>query len=327
MLSIDLYYFFKILSTPYDKFNLLSKEKCNVSDNIFEDLYLKKCFNSLWLKKLNSQINNIKYKYKFNIIEKNHNLLKIKFNYLQSFTLNNSPKGVISSSLDEYILILNKSDHKFKIIFLANKEESPELYEDMLKKDLLQIINIISSNKIGIWSSKIKVLDRLYKKYLENNNCYRTPYTSDRSFSYDPLKACKYAEKFALTPNKDYTSFEGIGGDCTNFISQSIHFGGLKTSNSWKPYSNAWVRVEDLYSYIIKNKLGFEVNKNSPFKKGTIVQFYTPKIGRFFHSGIITHLLPDGDYLYCCHSYNKLNYPLSLTYPIMYPKIRGIEIY
>ncbi len=105
MLSIDLYYFFKILSTPYDKFNLLSKEKYNISDNIFEDLYLKKCFNSLWQKKLNQQINNLKHKYKFNIIEKNHNLLKIKFNYLQSFTLSNSPKGIISYSLDKYILI------------------------------------------------------------------------------------------------------------------------------------------------------------------------------------------------------------------------------
>ncbi|AOR23301.1 amidase domain-containing protein [Clostridium taeniosporum] len=327
MLLRDLHYFYKILSTPYDKFNLFLKGKHNLNENILEDLYLKKCFNSLWIKKLNINPSNIKTKYKYKILEKNCNLIKIKFKYLKSFSLSNSPKGIISYSLDEYLLILTKTHHRFKIIFLVNKEENPNLYEEILKKDILQITNIISSNKISVWSSKIKVLDRLYDKYLKINNCYRTPYSIPTSSSYNPLKACEYAEKFALKANPEYKSFEGIGGDCTNFVSQALYSGGLKNSNTWKPYSNAWVRVEELYLYIIKNELGMELKENIPLKKGDIIQFYTPKLGRFFHSGIITHILPDGDYLYCCHSYNKLNYPLSLTYPILYPKIRSIEIY
>ena len=51
------------------------------------------------------------------------------------------------------------------------------------------------------------------------------------------------------------------------------------------------------------------------YHKGCLIQFYTPKIGRFFHNGFITYELPNNDYLYCCHSYNKLNYPLSEIYP------------
>ncbi|SFC74343.1 amidase domain-containing protein [Clostridium uliginosum] len=326
MLLIDLYNFYKLLSIPYDKLNSINKKKINIADSIFEDLYLKKSFNHIWRKKLNSPITKVESKFNYKILEKSFDLIKIKFNYKESFILNNSPKGVISCFIDEYIIILEKSNSKFKIIFLTNKEEDPLLYDNILKKDLIQIKNLIYLDKTSIWSSKLKVLDRFYNKFLESTNFYRSPYSKSKKNNYDALKACSYAEKYALIPNDEYKSFEGSGGDCTNFVSQIIHFGGINTSSSWNPYSNAWVRVEELYSYLIYNKIAFEVNITEPMTKGSIIQFYTPKIGTFFHSGVITYPLPDGDYLYCCHSYNKLNYPLSLIYPILYPKLRNIEI-
>ncbi|GAA0078080.1 amidase domain-containing protein [Clostridium sp. CTA-5] len=326
MLFVSLHKFYHILSTPYDKFNLLLKKNFNITDSIFDDLYLKKFFNHLWISKTNSNISKIKSKYSYKVIEKNLNLIKIKFNYIYSFSFDNFPTGIKSVSIDEYLIILKKINKKYKIIFLVNKEEEPYLYKNVFEQNLFEIDSLINSDRINIWSSKIKVLDRLYKKFLETTNFYRTPYSENKEFNYNPLLACEYAEKFALVPNDQYKLFEGSGGDCTNFVSQSINFAGIETTKIWKPYSNSWVRVEELYSYLISNKIGIEIKNDSPMTKGSIIQFYTPKIGRFSHSGIITHTLSNGDYLYCCHSYNKLNYPLSLSYPTIYPKIRNIEI-
>lgn len=326
MLFVNLHKFYHILSTPYDKFNLLSKKNFNITDSIFDDIYLKKFFNHLWISKLNSNISKIKSKYNYKVIEKNFDLIKIKFNYTYSFSFDNFPKDIKSFSIDEYLIILKKINKKYKIVFLVNKEEEPCLYENVFKQNLFQIDSLINSNRISIWNSKIKVLDRLYKKFLKATTFYRTPYSENKEFNYNPLMACEYAEKFALVPNEQYKLFEDFGGDCTNFVSQAINFGGIRTTKSWKPYSNSWVRVEDLYSYLIYNKIGVKIPEESPMTKGSIIQFYNPKIGRFAHSGIITHTLSNGDYLYCCHSYNKLNYPLSLSYPVIYPKIRNIEI-
>ena len=43
---------------------------------------------------------------------------------------------------------------------------------------------------------------------------------------YNREKAVEYAHKWAFERNPAYYNFEGIGGDCTNFISQCIHAGG-----------------------------------------------------------------------------------------------------
>ncbi|MBW6409713.1 amidase domain-containing protein [Clostridium sp. YB-6] len=327
MLFVTLHKFYHILSTPYDKFNLLSKKNFNITDSIFDDLYLKKFFNHLWISKLNSNISKIKSKYNYKILEKNFDLIKIKFNYTYSFSFDNFPKGIKSFSIDEYLIILKKVNKNYNIIFIVNKEDEPHLYENVFKQNLIQIDSLIKSDRTNIWNSKIKVLDRLYKKFLKTITFYRTPYYENKKFNYNPLMTCEYAEKFALVPNDKYKLFEDSGGDCTNFVSQAINFGGIETTKIWKPYTNSWVRVEELYSYLIYNKIGFEITEKSPMTKGSIIQFYNPKIGRFSHSGIITHTLSTGDYLYCCHSYNKLNYPLSLSYPVIYPKIRNIDIF
>ena len=38
--------------------------------------------------------------------------------------------------------------------------------------------------------------------------------------SYNREKAVSYAEKWAFSRNPRYMSFDGIGGDCTSFVSQ-----------------------------------------------------------------------------------------------------------
>ena len=43
--------------------------------------------------------------------------------------------------------------------------------------------------------------------------------------SYNREKAVSYAEKWAFSRNPRYMSFDGIGGDCTSFVSQCLYAG------------------------------------------------------------------------------------------------------
>jgi len=155
---------------------------------------------------------------------------------------------------------------------------------------------------------------------LEKSNIYRYPSL------FDSNKAIEYARKYALNYNDDYTNFTEIGGDCTNFISQCLHFGGLPKTRDWKPYSNPWIRVNGLYDYLIYNGYARQIPMDSTLKPGNIIQFFSNSKGFFGHTIIITESLLSGDYLYCCHTYDKLDYPLSFVYPSFYTRFRVLDI-
>src|SRR5471030_1169888 len=108
-----------------------------------------------------------------------------------------------------------------------------------------------------------------------------------RNSNFNIIDACAYAETFALNSNPNYKSFEGIGGDCTNFASQILHAVGLNQTKPWAPYTNPWIRAEDFYLYLTTQKLGTKLSNENSLSKGCLIQFYTPLIGRFFHNGFI----------------------------------------
>lgn len=80
---------------------------------------------------------------------------------------------------------------------------------------------------------------------------------------YERNKAIQYAKKWAYMRNPRYFNYDGIGGDCTNFVSQCIYEGckvmNYDTINGWF-YNNAndkspsWTGVEFLYKFLISNK-------------------------------------------------------------------------
>jgi hypothetical protein len=139
-------------------------------------------------------------------------------------------------------------------------------------------------------------------------------------------KAVSYARKHALYYNKKYDDFSNSGGDCTNFVSQCVHAGGLPLSLTWRPYYTAWIRVNELYYYILRKGLGEDSSSIMDSKRGSIIQFFSNTKGFYSHSGIITEIISDEDCLYCCHTYDKLDYPLSEIYPSIYTKIRILNI-
>jgi len=326
MLSKSLYNLCLLISTPYEKLNLFSNNIYALDSFILEDIYLMKLFNFKWRKKLNSSFSNFKFDYSYDILAQNSNFIKLKLNLKIYFKVQNSPNTIISAYIHEYIVILEHLHNNFKMQSLIEYEENPLLYNYALKTDLSHIDNLIFSKNQSLWTNKLSSIDLLHEIFMTSGFFGNNNYNERNESNFNITEACNYAETFALKSNPKYKSFEGIGGDCTNFISQILYAGGVKQTKAWMPYTNPWVRVEDLYLYLTTQKLATKLPNENSLSKGCLIQFYTPQIGRFFHNGFISYKLPNNDYLYCCHSYNKLNYPLSETFPNRYPTLRALII-
>ena len=150
---------------------------------------------------------------------------------------------------------------------------------------------------------------------------------------YNREKAVEYARKHALKYNPHYFHFDGIGGDCTNFISQCLLAGGgVMNYNKYYGwfYVNAdnrapsWSSVKYLERFLLSNsKPGF-VAKVVPINElevGDIIQLrQNPE--DFNHAVIITKITTDEIFV-CSHSYDALDKPLSAY---IYFELKGIHI-
>ena len=130
---------------------------------------------------------------------------------------------------------------------------------------------------------------------------YQISYNNDKNFfsaenalsrnSYNREKAVQYADKYCgaswgsgnnFKYNKIYQDFNGIGGDCTNFISQVLgdkkEGGGLPLGGGWHceyrkfgkaEASRAWVNADGLKDYLIYSGRGNVIKKGN-FKELSI---------------------------------------------------------
>ena len=146
-------------------------------------------------------------------------------------------------------------------------------------------------------------------------------------------RAVLYARKYALVRNPLFYTFEGIGGNCTNFVSQSVLAGSCVmnfmpiygwfylSSNRRAP---AWTGVQFFYNFMVNN------TDVGPF--GRVVPLAEAQIGDviqlqnyedvFYHTLIITEI-KDGEIYICANSVDSLDRPLS-TYD--YKDLRVIHI-
>lgn len=153
-----------------------------------------------------------------------------------------------------------------------------------------------------------------------------------REIPYDREAAVAYARRWALERNPAYYNFDGIGGDCTNFASQSI-YAGARTMNytpvmGWYYRSSydrtpSWSGVDYLFNFLTKNKsVGpyAHVVSQEEARPGDIVQLGTAD-GRFYHSPVITDISPT--IMIAAHTDDSLNRPLS---SYIYDQARFIHI-
>lgn len=151
--------------------------------------------------------------------------------------------------------------------------------------------------------------------------------------NYNREKAVEYARKYALNYNPQYFHFDGLGGDCTNFISQCLLAGGGKM-NYDKYYgwfyinqnhrAPSWSSVKYLERFLLgDNYPGFvaEIVPIEKLKVGDIIQL-RQNPNDFNHTVIITKITTEEIYV-CAHSNDALDKPLSLY---NYFETKGIHI-
>lgn len=137
---------------------------------------------------------------------------------------------------------------------------------------------------------------------------------------YNRQKAVSYARKWALSRNPAYYNFDGIGGDCTNFVSQCLYAGRgimnytptfgwfyIDTGNR----TASWTGVEFLYNFLVFNKsvgpFAVESDQNS-VEPGDLIQLGRSD-GSFYHSLIVLSNY-SGNIRVAAHTYNTLDTPL-----------------
>ena len=139
---------------------------------------------------------------------------------------------------------------------------------------------------------------------------------------YDRKKAVDYARKWALSFNPQFGYFGGIGGDCTNYISQCLLAGGGVMNydyiKGWyysdmSNRSPSWTSVAYLQNFLLrKNKsLGpfAKIVTLDKVQEGDILQLRQNKT-HFNHTVIVSKMM-NGTIYVCAHTNDALDKPLN----------------
>ncbi|MBE6549932.1 MAG: amidase [Ruminococcaceae bacterium] len=159
---------------------------------------------------------------------------------------------------------------------------------------------------------------------------------------YDRERAVAYARRWALDRNPTFFDFTGIGGNCTNFVSQCI-FAGCGVMNFTKTFgwyylspddrAPAWSGVDELYDFLIGapdfiaanggiGPFASDASVSRMIELGDVIQL-SNESGEFYHTLIICGFTDD-DILVCAHSDDALDRRLS-TYRFSGMRILHIE--
>lgn len=138
---------------------------------------------------------------------------------------------------------------------------------------------------------------------------------------YDRLQAIRYADIWWDNFNPRYPK---LTDDCTNFISQCIHAGGLpmdKTSNlvnGWwintrdkGNWSYSWTTSNALYHYLRKHVQAQLLKNPSELKMGDLVFFDWDGSGTYHHTTIVTDFDDHGEPLVNAHTAPSFHRPFA----------------
>ena len=115
---------------------------------------------------------------------------------------------------------------------------------------------------------------------------------------YDANKAVEYAKKYYKNYNLNYYNFAAIGGDCTNFVSQCIHAGGIDMNYYGWYYQGinnrapSWTGVDEFFDFATNNQgvgLKAKVVDISQLMVGDVVQLGNGQ--RYFHTLLVTKII------------------------------------
>lgn len=279
----------------------------------------------------------------------------INFNFI-------SDVDSISSGIDN-IFIFTQTDGGWKIASHERSEDSYSLIEDEYLSQTKgknigtdksrEILNEIKTNLLAEAAENVNIRKNELMDYIADKLKYSVPEVK-RDNNYDRDAAVAYAMKWVspvkTVRNDQYESYDDLGGNCTNYISQCIHAGGIPMDThgepevQWKWYGDAvdesqtpngrsasWPGVPEFYYYCMNNTgygMAASVDENLySGEKADILQYGTDNAWK--HSVIITNVVKDSsgnttDYLINSNTTDRINYPASAY---SYYKQRLIKIY
>ena len=145
---------------------------------------------------------------------------------------------------------------------------------------------------------------------------------------YDRTRAVEYARRYAYSRNPLFYNFTGIGGDCTNFVSQALLAGSCVMNytpnfgwyyRSSEDRAPAWTSVEFFFEYMTEAPRFVEAGGNTgPFGRevdagelqvGDVIQLAN-STGDFYHTLLVTGFSGETP-LVSAHSIDTLDRPLS----------------
>ncbi len=141
------------------------------------------------------------------------------------------------------------------------------------------------------------------------------------SMEYDRERALTYARRWAFDRNPLFENYAGIGGDCTNFVSQAIYAGvcvmNFTPTFGWYYISPtnrapAWSGVEFFYNFLVTNEgvsiYGRETGEGD-LEVGDVIQLANES-GDYYHTLLVSGFDESG-YLVAAHSNDALDRPLA----------------
>ena len=142
-----------------------------------------------------------------------------------------------------------------------------------------------------------------------------------KTYPYNREKAAAYAKKWAFERNTRYMRFDGIGGDCTSFVSQCLFAGGAVMNyardvgwyyDSPTDRAAAWSGVPYLYNFLTRNRsVGpfAEQTEADGIETGDLIQL-GDAAGRWYHSLFVSGF-EGSDPLVTTHTFDAFARPLS----------------
>ena len=157
---------------------------------------------------------------------------------------------------------------------------------------------------------------------------------------YERENALLYARRWVFSQNPLFANFRGIGGNCTNFVSQCVYAGSCQMNFTqdfgWYYISTtdrapAWSSVEYFYDFMTGapnfrtrnggiGPYGIEVDSMGVLE-GDVVQL-ADETGDFYHTLLITGF-SEGQTLVSAHTNDALDKPLA---SYNYASLRYIHI-
>ena len=155
---------------------------------------------------------------------------------------------------------------------------------------------------------------------------------------YGRTRAVMYAERYAFGQNPVFGNFRGIGGNCTNFVSQCVYAGACRMNYtpvvgwyyiSLNERTASWTGVEFFYNFITTNggvgPFG-RVAGDDELEIGDVIQLGREGEG-FYHTLLVVGFEGD-DPLVAAQTDDAFNRPLS-SYTYDYSrniKILGVRV-